>query len=245
MTDRPEGEVEAAIAAAWETLADAYAERAPDKPHNAHYDRPAVLSLLPDLTGARAIDIGCGPGLYAEALLARGAAEVIGFDASEKMVAHARARLAGRPGVTLSRRRIEEGLPAPDGWADLALAPLCLDYVADWDAVCAEVRRVLRPGGAFVMSVSHPDFDAEYFRTERYFDVEPVDAAWSGFGPVVRVPGFRRPLAAALNPILSAGLILEKVLEPLPTEAFRAADPKRHAALMRRPGFLMLRARKP
>ena len=113
MTDRPEGEVEAAIAATWETLADAYAERAPDKPHNAHYDRPAVLSLLPDLTGARAIDIGCGPGLYAEALLARGAAEVIGFDASARMVAHARARLAGRPGVTLSRRRIEEGLPRP------------------------------------------------------------------------------------------------------------------------------------
>ena len=51
---------------AFERLADAYAARVDTKAHNAFYDRPAVLSLLPPLEGKRVLDAGCGPGVYAD-----------------------------------------------------------------------------------------------------------------------------------------------------------------------------------
>jgi hypothetical protein len=60
----------------------------------------------------------------------------------------------------------------------------------------------------------------------------------------VQVPTFRRPLNAIITPLLEAGFTLERLLEPLPTEAFQQADPKGYAKLMRRPIFLCLRARK-
>ncbi|MCB0202381.1 MAG: methyltransferase domain-containing protein, partial [Anaerolineae bacterium] len=76
---------------AYTTLADDYAARIDSKAHNAFYDRPAVISLLPDVAGLHVLDAGCGPGAYAEWLLDHGA-QVVAVDANEKMLAHARAR---------------------------------------------------------------------------------------------------------------------------------------------------------
>jgi len=43
---------------AYETLAEAYASVIDTKPHNAYYERPATLSLLPDVNGETSS--GCG-----------------------------------------------------------------------------------------------------------------------------------------------------------------------------------------
>lgn len=68
----------------YDAFADEYLDHARDNLHNAHYDRPARLSLLGDVSGLTVLDAACGPGLYAEELTARGA-EVIGFDQSPRM----------------------------------------------------------------------------------------------------------------------------------------------------------------
>jgi hypothetical protein len=49
---------------AYENLAEKYAAIATTKAHNAYYDRPAVLSLLPDVSGMDVLDARCGPGIY-------------------------------------------------------------------------------------------------------------------------------------------------------------------------------------
>jgi 2-polyprenyl-3-methyl-5-hydroxy-6-metoxy-1,4-benzoquinol methylase len=77
---------------AYDELAEEYAARIDTKPHNAYYERPATLSLLPDVIGKRVLDAGCGPGVYAEWLVEHGA-HVVALDANEKMVALARQRL--------------------------------------------------------------------------------------------------------------------------------------------------------
>ncbi|HET91353.1 MAG TPA: class I SAM-dependent methyltransferase, partial [Chloroflexi bacterium] len=63
---------------AYNSMAEAYAARVDTKPHNAYYERPATLSLLPDIRGKRVLDAGCGPGVYAE-WLAESGAEVVAF----------------------------------------------------------------------------------------------------------------------------------------------------------------------
>lgn len=57
---------------AYEKLADAYAAMVDTKPHNAYLERPATLSLLPNVKGKRVLDAGCGPGVYSEWLVKHG-----------------------------------------------------------------------------------------------------------------------------------------------------------------------------
>jgi SAM-dependent methyltransferase len=74
----------------YETFTDEFLEHARDGFFNAHYDRPACLSLLGDVAGRVVLDAACGPGLYAAELNSRGA-RVIGFDQSPRMVELCRA----------------------------------------------------------------------------------------------------------------------------------------------------------
>ncbi|HEX2907797.1 MAG TPA: class I SAM-dependent methyltransferase, partial [Phototrophicaceae bacterium] len=219
------------------------------KPHNAYYDRPATLSLLPDVAGKRVLDVGCGPGFYAEWLVNHGAA-VVAFDVTPDFVAITRERVGNR--ATVLRADLNERLDfAADAAFDVALAPLVFDYFADLGPVFTELARVLKPGGLLVFSCGHPFSDwllaaQRLGMGQRYFDIEAYEMAWKGFGepyPVVRA--YRRPLQAILNPLLAAELRLDHLLEPLPTEDFKQADPQDYDKLMREPGFLCVRARKP
>lgn len=227
---------------AFEALAEAYAAAVDTKPHNAYYERPATLSLLPEVRGKRVLDAGCGPGVYSAWLIENGA-EVVAVDASGKM-------------IELARRRLGDGVPIfqadlgkPLGFLesarfDVVLSPLVLDYIEDWRATFAEFRRVLRPGGRLVFSVGHPHFDYKYFGSTNYFATELVGCEWKGFGETrVYMPTYRRPLGEVINPLLETGFLVEKIVEPRPTEEFRQAAPEKYQELMREPGFLCVRAR--
>lgn len=228
---------------AYQQLADAYADKVPTKPHNAYYDRPAVLSLLPDIAGKKVLDAGCGPGVYAAELVSRGA-QVVAGDVSERMLEHARRRLADT--ALVLRVDLEQPLTMFQAEEfEVVLAPLCLDYLQDWPSVLSEFHRVLRPGGKLIASTGHPMFDAEYFQTDRYFEVEQVECDWTGFGKKIRVPSFRRSLQLHLMAFIQAGFVFEQILEPLPTQEFQQSDPVRYDRLLHRPAFLCVRVGKP
>ena len=229
---------------AYNQLADDYAARIDSKAHNAFYDRPAVLSLLPDVTGKRVLDAGCGPGAYAEWLLDHGA-QVVAVDANEKMLAHARERTGDRAEFHLANLNAPLDFLA-DASFDLVICPLVLDYIRDWTPLFREFHRLLRPGGVLVFSHGHPASEFFlYYADGNYHEVEQVSWEWTGFGTVVTMPSYRRPLAAVFNPLIDAGFVLDRVLEPRPIEAFREADPEHYDQLMRQPGFLCIRAVKP
>jgi SAM-dependent methyltransferase len=228
---------------AYEILAEAYASVVDTKPHNAYYERPATLSLLPEVKGKRVLDAACGPGVYSEWLLAHGA-EVVAVDASPKMVELARRRL----GEAADVRQADLSKPLTflsNESFDVVLSPLTMNYIKDWRSTFGEFYRVLRPAGCFVFSVGHPFSDYTYFKSEKYFETELVGSEWRGFeGVKVYMPTFRRSLEETLNPLIEAGFCIERILEPRPTEEFRNADPEDYEELLQQPVFLCLRARK-
>jgi SAM-dependent methyltransferase len=227
---------------AYETLAESFASRIDTKPHNAYYERPATLSLLPEVRGQRVLDAGCGPGVYTEWLIERGA-EVVALDVSPKMIAFAKKRVDTR--ATFRQADISQPLDfLQDEEFDIVLSALTMDYIEDWSSVFREFFRVLVPSGHLVFSAGHPFADFLLYKTDNYFEIELVEWEWTGFGMPVRVPSYRRPLNAVLNPLLEAGFRLECVNEPKPTEQFRQADQEDYEKLSKHPGFICIRAKK-
>jgi SAM-dependent methyltransferase len=222
----------------YDEMGQAYLDHAEDGAYNAHYDRPCVLELCADVHGLRVLDACCGPGLYAAELRDRGAT-VVGFDASTAMVALAQERLGGATEVV--EARLGDRLPFPDGAFDLVVCALAIHYVKDKVPSLKELHRVLRPGGALVLSTQHPTID--WLRKGgSYFDVvEEVDTWRLG----VDVRFWREPLTVLCDAIHRAGFLIERLVEPEPSELIRERWPDDYEDLRRAPGFLAMRLIKP
>ena len=221
----------------YDLFADEFYDHARDGFHNAYYDRPACLALLGDVAGKRVLDAACGPGLYA-AELARQGAQVLGFDQSPRMVEICRARVRGG-----DFRVHDLGDPIdwlPDGCVDLALCALAIEYVDDRVAALRELRRVLRPGGALVLSRQHPTGD--WLRHGgSYFDVRVIHETWSK-GWSLRY--WLAPLETTCEEIFAAGFLIERLLEPRPVPEAEALDREEYERLAREPrGFMAFRLR--
>ncbi len=145
-------------------------------PYNALYDRPATLRLVGNVDNLRVLDAACGPGLYLEELLARGA-EVIGCDASPRMIELARKRVGDL--VELRVHSLDEPFDwVQDETIDVALCALAYHYVNDRAGFLREINRVLQPEGSLVISTHHPT--AGWCRLGgSYFDVSTVTETWS------------------------------------------------------------------
>jgi SAM-dependent methyltransferase len=217
----------------YEAFADAFLAHASDGLYNAHYDRPACLRLLGDVSGRTVLDVACGPGLYAAELVTRGA-RVIGLDLSPRMVELARERV---PSGDFRVHDVATPLDwLPDASVDLVLFALAIEYVDERVAALRELCRVLRPDGALVLSRQHPTSD--WLRMGgRYFDVRVVEEVWQR-GWHLRY--WLMPLERTCEELREAGFLIERVHEPLPTEQGR--DRGDYQQLMNEPGFLVLRA---
>jgi SAM-dependent methyltransferase len=230
------------VTAAYNRLAAGYDERGDTKPANALLERPATLSLLPDVSTDRVLDAGCGAGHLAAALVDRGAS-VVGLDASSEMLRYARDRV---PPASFVRGDLAATLPFGADAFDGVASSLAFHYVRDWRPLFADLARVLGPRGWLVCSVQHPHADfVEYEDAGSYHDTVRVSATWESFGERVEVPAYRRPLEAMLTPALDAGFRLDALHEPTPTEAYRRVDPERYEYENTNPNFLCLRFRAP
>jgi SAM-dependent methyltransferase len=183
------------------------------------------------------LDAACGPGLYAQELVRRGAA-VEAFDASAAMVARARDRLG--PAVPVEHAVLGDALPFADGRFDLVVCALAIHYVEDRAAAFRELARVTRRGGAIVVSTQHPTQD--WLRKGgSYFDVALEEDVWKVGPEGYAVRFWRQPLGALCGDAADAGLLIERLVEPRPTESMRERWPADWEQLNREPGFLVLR----
>jgi len=109
----------------------------------------ALSCLIP--RGLVVADVGCGTGYMARALV-RVAERVICVDHSAAMLEQAKARLAAHAERVEFRQGELDRLPLRDGEVDAVFASLVLHHVPDLFAALRESRRVLAPGGLFVVT---------------------------------------------------------------------------------------------
>jgi len=123
-----------------------------------------VLEMLEGV-GGRALDIGCGPAMMEEALLERGF-EVWGVDASTRMIAFARERMAAHRMAARCHLSVgdAEQLDFAEGFFDVIVCMGVLEYFPSHERLIGEMHRLLRRGGIAVLTV--PNRAAAY-RVER------------------------------------------------------------------------------
>lgn len=100
---------------------------------------------------AEVLEIGCGSGAMAAALLRRyPAARMTATDFDESMVQAARSRLSSFGDRAEVRQADATALPFEDESFDLVLSFIMLHHVVRWEQAVGELVRVLRPGGRVV-----------------------------------------------------------------------------------------------
>lgn len=101
------------------------------------------------IRGKRVLDFGCGSG-YGAAEMAGHAASVDAIDVSQEAVTHAAANFA-KPNLRYVSFDPEHLLPFADGSFDVVTSFQVIEHVEDFDLYVAEARRVLVPGGLFIV----------------------------------------------------------------------------------------------
>lgn len=145
-------------------------------------NRPAITAAVRASAAAPGdvvADIGFGGGVGLSMLLDRVGADGIvhGVEISREMLDRARARNIRHRAA--GQLRLSEGslvaLPLPDHSLDAAITVNTIYFVADLDDACAELARVLRPGGRLVVGIGDPDVMMRMPFTAYGFTLRPVD----------------------------------------------------------------------
>jgi arsenite methyltransferase len=127
--------------------------------------------------GAVAADIGFGGGVGLQLLLDRVGDDgvVHGIEIADDMLRRARSRF-GRD-VASGRLRLSSGslteLPLGDNSVDALITLNTVYFITELDAACAELARVLRPGGRAVIGIGDPDVMARLPFTPHGFTIRP------------------------------------------------------------------------
>ncbi|MCA5893558.1 class I SAM-dependent methyltransferase [Isoptericola sp. NEAU-Y5] len=176
--------------------------------------------LLGDVAGAAVLEVGAGAAQCSRWLATRGA-RVVASDVSGGMLAGGD-RLDAAAGVVVPRVQADaRALPFADEAFDVVFTSFgAIPFVPDARRVHAEAARVLRPGGRWVFSVTHPvrwafpdDPTARGLIADRsYFDRRPY--AESDDDGRVTYAEYHRTLGDHVRDVVAAGLRLRDVVEP-------------------------------
>lgn len=189
-------------------------------PEGLRESEAGLLGELAVLRTSRVLEIGAGAAQCSRWLLGQGV-DVLASEPAAGMVAAA-AELDSATGLQVPMVQADaRALPLADGSFDVVFTAFgALSFVPDAEQVHAEVARVLRPGGRWVFSVTHPirwafpdDPTAAGLRVSRsYFDRRPYVESDPAGRPLYAE--YHRTLGDHVRDVVGAGLTITEVIEP-------------------------------
>ena len=204
-------------------------------------NNPTTFRLIGNVKGKNVLDLACGEG-YNTRILARKGANVTGIDHSRKLLRLARMEERKEPlGIHYCRMNASRLSGLPDASLDLAACFMALHDIENYESAVAEVARVLKHGGRFVFSITHPCFEdmlVNGVRTnaaERYFDVTRHLIEWKmkRLTKQFKTVSFHRSLTDYSHVLTKNSLLISRLVEPRPTKEAMRKHPKLKEVLSR------------
>ncbi len=229
----------AVTVSAYEELASVWGET-DDNLFNEALERTTVRSILtPSMLRGRVLDAGCAAGAHS-AWFAQAGCQVVAFDLSPAMVHAAVARCDG------AAQFVSADLAAPpfvDASFDGVVCSLALHYLEDLTPTLRDFARIVRPDGWVLVTLDHP-FAASVSEPEpEYFSTRLVSETWTKRGVRVTQHFWRRPLGATVDAFATAGLRIERIVEPRIDDVMRERFGDDAAEIDGRPTFIAYLAR--
>jgi ubiquinone/menaquinone biosynthesis C-methylase UbiE len=173
----------------------------------------AVLTALAPTSGERLFVAGCGTGnLETRALRRVDGLAIEALDFSATMLARARAKCAGFAEVRHQQGDLCQPLPFADATFDAAVMCNVLYALPEREAALAEISRVVRPGGRFVLCDRPPGSDPKLVTRAHFAMLRALPGRQ-------RIGGWLRTLGA-LPPLLAVAAINARIQRRMQTGAY-------------------------
>lgn len=211
---------------------------------------PTTRTMLPEISGKRILDLGCGLGWVCRWMREQGAVSVLGIDLSTNMIEMAKKK-TNDPSI---QYRIEdlETLNLPEASFDLAFSSLTFHYIKDFKRLVQNIHLSLAPGGSFIFTIEHPIFMAashpQWITDRDGRKTWPVNGYsiegerktdWFAKGVIK----YHRKVDTTLNALISAGFEILRIEEFAPSSEQMAKIPALSEEL-ERPMILIVSARR-
>jgi ubiquinone/menaquinone biosynthesis C-methylase UbiE len=227
---------------------------------------PAFFKMLPDIKNLKGLDIGCGEG-YNTRITAKKGAKLVAIDISDVFISSAKETELQDPLGIIYETESATTLPYLENDFDFAMATMSLMDIPETEKAIAEAFRVIKPGGFFQFSITHPCFfvskwnwvrNEEGIKTglivEEYFTKQEGQIEEWIFGAApkdmtdkmrkFKIPRFTKTLSEWLNLLIKVGFVLEEFCEPYPEDEILKKFPEEYDSTII-PYFLIIRCRKP
>jgi ubiquinone/menaquinone biosynthesis C-methylase UbiE len=179
------------------------------------------LGILGDVSGRDVLEVGCGASQCSRWVRAQGG-RAVGLDLSFRQLQHSQ-RLDAATGVDVPVvLGTATHLPFTDASFDIVFCSFgALQFVSDIEVAVAEAARVLRPGGRFAFSITHPTrwmfpddpTEAGLVASQSYWDRTPYVEVDDATGRVSYVE-HHRTLGDWVSILANARLHLVRLDEP-------------------------------
>jgi len=202
---------------------------------------PVIFRLLGKFSGQRILDAGCGQG-YLSRLMAKQGGIVTGIEPAEAFYSYAIKREQAEPlGITyyqadLSACILEENL------FNYVVANMVFMDIPEYQAAMQNCVAMLKPGGNFIYSITHPCFEESaaewnqkgFVAVREYLQNYAIPSRYGYW--------FHRPLSEYLNLTIQTGCTLREVVEPQLSQQIVDQHGEQHARNMHVPQFLIIHA---
>lgn len=192
--------------------------------------RRALIESVGDVTDLALCDLGCGEGHLARHYADK-AKSITGIDRAYSLVEIARTRIPAEQVISFVRDDAQELSTQANNSFDLVFANASLMDMPDLKAVYRTVFRVLKPGGRFVFTITHPAFQspqATSTPTTREITRYATEGMWRSDhieGIRGKVGAYHRTFATYLNEAIKAGFLLNAISEPRSFDSTIVGDP--------------------
>ena len=221
--------------------------------YNDLLEQPAMAKILPDLSGKKVLDLGCGYGHNCIDFVKRGAEKVIGIDISEKMLSVAKTESSHEKIKYLNMSMTDISTLAEK--FDFIYSSLAFHYVKDFDTFAKNIFSVLNEGGQLLFSQEHPIITATidgngHFNKDK--NGNRVSYTFSNYNEpgerkvhwyVDGVVKYHRTISDVINALAKAGFVIEEVCEPVPEDWAVEKLPTIVKEYIK-PNFLVVKSRK-